>query len=57
MKRKYARMGEKVVSYQCTNKKCKWIGIDEEKVRKNINNYTVEHVCPNCGNYQFYGLL
>ena len=56
-KRKYARMGEKSVKNQCTNKKCKWQGKDEEKSTKRIDEYMTELVCPKCGNNEFYGLL
>ena len=56
-KRKYTRMGENAVAYECTKQKCKWQGIDEDKVRKRINEYQEEHVCPNCGNSEFFGLL
>lgn len=56
-KRKYCRMGEKAVAYECTKQKCKWQGTDEEKGRKRINEYRTEHVCPKCGNAEFYGLL
>lgn len=50
-------MGEKAVAYECTKQKCKWQGTDEEKGRKRINEYQTEHVCPKCGNAEFYGLL
>lgn len=56
-KRKYTRMGEKPKAYECINKKCKWIGLDIEKLLKPINEYQKEHVCPKCGNANFYGLL
>jgi predicted RNA-binding Zn-ribbon protein involved in translation (DUF1610 family) len=56
-KRKYARMGEKYDGYECTNRKCKWQGKDDEKARKPIDEYITEHVCPKCGNYEFYTLL
>lgn len=56
-KRKYARMGEKVVKYECTKRKCKWQGTDDEKARKRLNEYQEEHICPKCGNNEFYGLV
>lgn len=56
-KRKYARMGEDVERYQCTKPKCKWQGKDEDKARKQISDIQQEHVCPKCGNNEFYGLL
>lgn len=56
-KRKYARMGETSVRYECTKRKCKWQGTDDEKSRKRLNEYQEEHICPKCGNNEFYGLL
>lgn len=56
-KRKYARMGEKSERNECTNKKCKWQGKDEEKAKKRIDEYMTEDICPKCGNNEFYGLL
>lgn len=56
-KRKYTRMGESPASYECTKRKCKWQGKDEEKATKFISNIQTELVCPNCGNAEFYGLL
>ena len=57
-KRKYARMGEKIVRYECTKQKCKWQGTDEEKVTlRNQKSGWNEHCCPKCGNNEFYGLL
>ena len=56
-KRKYARMGEKVEGYQCTNNKCKWQGLSTDKIDMPINSYSSESVCPKCGNNEFYGLL
>lgn len=56
-KRKYTRWGEEPKRYECSKKKCQWQGLDEEKARKRIDNYLTEHVCPRCGNNEFYGLL
>lgn len=56
-KRKYARFGEKAVRYECTKKKCKWQGTDEQKGRRFRDEYQTDHVCPECGNNEFYGLL
>lgn len=56
-KRKYARMGEKSVRNECTNRKCKWQGKDEEKAKKRIDEYVTEDICPKCGKNEFYGLL
>lgn len=58
-KRKYIRMGEIAVAYQCTNKKCKWEGLSsEKKLSKPDDEYGMRtHLCPNCGKDEFYGLL
>jgi hypothetical protein len=57
-KRKYARMSDKnITRYECTKKKCKWQGTDDEKARIQIDSVTQEHVCPECMNNEFYGLL
>ena len=56
-KRKYARMGEEVSKYECTNKKCKWQGTDEEKANKIISKIQKELCCPKCMNNEFYGLI
>lgn len=58
-KRKYTRFGETATQYECTKRKCKWQGTDEEKLNKRTDPvyqiFTL--VCPNCGNDEFYGLL
>lgn len=56
-KRKYARMGEKYSSSECTNKKCKWQGRDEEKSTKRVDENWIDIICPKCGNNEFYTLL
>lgn len=57
-KRKYARMSdENITNYECSKKKCKWQGTDEQKGRKEISYCESELVCPECGNNEFYGLL
>ncbi|WP_396153682.1 hypothetical protein [Flavobacterium sp.] len=56
-KRKYARMGEKENGYECTKRSCKWQGLDSEKALKKRNENQTDHVCPKCGNNEFYGLL
>lgn len=58
-KRKYARFNEDSNRYECTKRKCKWQGTDEEKNRiKTDPKYKIyELVCPKCGNNEFYGLL
>ena len=39
-KRKYSRMSDKVkiTHYECTNKKCKWQGTDEQKETQYLDN-------------------
>jgi hypothetical protein len=56
-KRKYARRGEFSLKHECTNRKWKWQGSDDEKLRRRLNEYQEEHVCPDCGNTEFYRLL
>lgn len=57
MKRKYARFGDdKSGVYECSNKKCKWQGTDEQKSRrKDELGYVL--ICPKCGNDSFYSLI
>ena len=58
--RKYTRMNDVALAYECTNKKCKWQGLNTEWVQKhNDPEYpsSTESCCPNCGNNEFYGLL
>lgn len=56
--RKYAKFNEKqkVVGCECTNKKCKWQGIDSEKAIL-IDDIWEHLVCPKCHNKEFYGIL
>lgn len=56
-RRKYTRFGEKSQGDECTNKNCKWQGLDKDKARRKIDDSMDEHVCPRCGNNEFYGLL
>lgn len=56
-RRKYTRMGEVPAAFECTNAKCKWEGDEDGKDLKPINEHQKAHVCPNCGNDEFYGLL
>lgn len=56
-KRKYTRFGETPVAYQCTRKTCSWQGLDSEKKETQIEPGYFEHVCPDCYNNEFYGLL
>jgi len=56
-KRKYTRMDEEAVAYECTKRKCKWQGTECEKAIRPYATGGGEHVCPNCGNAEFYGLL
>lgn len=57
-KRKYTRSGEAATEYECTKRKCKWQGSDEDKEQKRTGpEYMIfELVCPKCGNNEFYGL-
>ena len=56
-KRKYARFGDTEVAYECTNKKCKWQGLDSEKAQRILDECQSVHICPECSNDEFYGLL
>ena len=56
-KRKYTKFREEPVAYECTNRKCKWQGLDEEKERKRVSNIVTKFVCPDCGKDEFYGLV
>lgn len=55
-KRKYTKWGEEAKAYECTNRKCKWQGVDKDKADKKDGIWT-HHVCPECENPEFYGLL
>jgi len=59
MKRKYTRIGENPVAYECCKKNCKWQGLHSEKYNVLTNPEYGERteVCPECGNDIFYGLL
>jgi len=57
MRRKYTIAGENPTKYECIKRKCKWQGTDEDKYQKKLDDGYFEHVCPNCGNNEFYGLL
>ncbi len=47
---------------QCTNEKCLWVGTGKEYLSIPSTNPTIkdvggkDHVCPNCGNDEFYVL-
>lgn len=56
-KRKYTRMGETPIAFECTKTKCKWQGTADQKASKRINEYSTESICPECGHNEFYGLL
>ena len=55
-KRKYAKGNEKPSRYECTNKKCKWVGDEEDKNIKTDGSWRV-YVCPQCGGEKFYGII
>lgn len=46
------------IKYQCSKRKCKWIGTDEDKAKVQIDDYLPveceEFRCPKCGNNEFY---
>ena len=53
-------MNDNALGYECTNKKCKWQGLNTEWVQKNTDpEYpsSTTATCPKCGNAEFYGLL
>lgn len=56
-KRKYTRMSERPVRYECTKRKCKWQGTDQEKDNIQVSSIEWHLSCPKCGNEEFYGLL
>lgn len=56
-KRKYTRFGEKAVAYKCTNRKCKWEGLDSEKISIKSEDGWMELCCPECSKPEFFGLL
>jgi hypothetical protein len=56
-KRKYARMSDPVTDrFECTNRKCKWQGNQNQKAKVKKEDWTVD-VCPKCGSEEFFGLL
>lgn len=55
--KKYCKMGDKPVRYECTKRKCKWQGTLEEQVSVPVSSIENHLTCPNCGNEEFYGLL
>lgn len=57
-KRKYARHSDpRTKNYECTKRKCKWQGTLEQQPIKEIDPGHSQHVCPKCGNNEFYNLL
>jgi hypothetical protein len=57
-KRKYTRSGDVAQGYECTKIKCKWQGTEDDKAsRMKSGTSWIEHICPNCGNEDFYGLV
>ena len=39
---------------QCTNRQCNWVGNDDEKSTKRIDENVTDNVCPKCGNDNFF---
>ena len=56
-KRKYTKWGETPTKYECTKRKCKWQGTDQEKNSKQTDKSYFELVCPSCENNEFYGFI
>lgn len=56
-KRKYTRIGEDPVAYECCNRKCKWQGTADEKGTNYQGDGYSESICPKCCGNEFYGLL
>ena len=42
--------------FECTNRKCKWQGNQNQKAKVKKEDWTVD-VCPKCGSEEFFGLL
>ena len=40
--------------WECSNKKCKWVGTDKEKIERKIDEIESVIVCPECQNDSFY---
>lgn len=55
-KRKYTRARETPSKYECTKRSCKWEGTKKEKAHKMEEDWLV-HICPECGNDEFYGII
>ena len=53
---KYTTNGETPKKYECTKRKCKWQGTDEEKGSQYLDNGFTELICPKCCSNEFYGL-
>lgn len=53
---KYTTNGETPKKYECTKRKCKWQGTDNEKSQRKMDGFYQLLTCPNCGNDEFYGL-
>ncbi|AXG70452.1 hypothetical protein KORDIASMS9_02692 [Kordia sp. SMS9] len=56
--RKYRRTSDKgqPTHFECAKQKCKWMGTYDQKAYKPRGNGFTDHVCPECGNLEFYGL-
>ena len=50
-------MREESTVHECTNRKCKWRGTNEEKLKKPADAIRTDLVCPDCGNDNFFRLL
>ncbi len=53
---KYTPYGETPIKYECCKKSCKWQGTLEEQATRKTSDNSKEHICPKCGNNEFYGL-
>ncbi len=54
--RKYTRRGDQIAAYECTRRKCKWVGTSDQWVDKPGKDGWTVKACPSCGNEIFNGL-
>lgn len=54
--RKYVKTFEQPQAYECSNENCSWQGVDQQKHKRYEKDGWATHVCPNCGNDEFYRL-